>query len=70
MVRAVFLSDPDHLRHQMEFSNWQLDVDAPADAFTTSSAASAKRFPFAHPHPETTAVKKPLGKGTTPASHK
>ena len=52
LVRAEFLNDPEHLRHQMEFSNWRLDVDAPAETFTTASVDSAKRIPFAHPHPE------------------
>ena len=51
MVHAVFLDDPDHLRHQLELSNWQLDVPVPLEAFSSSSAATAKRISFAHPHP-------------------
>jgi hypothetical protein len=60
MIRAVFLNDPEHLRHQMEFSNWQ---------FATASAASAKRIPFAHPAPETASARKPQPKSQTPAQH-
>ena len=67
MVRAEFLSDPEHLRHQMEFSNWQLEIDAPAETFTTGSAASAKRIPFAHPHPETASAGTPPVKSRRPA---
>ena len=51
-VRAVFLNDPERLRHDLVLSNWQLDVAPPADAFTPAHADSATRIPFAHPHPE------------------
>jgi hypothetical protein len=49
MARAVFANDPLQLRHQVEFSNWQLDSAIPADAFSSSSAAKARRIPFARP---------------------
>jgi hypothetical protein len=49
MVRAVYRSDPAHLRHQLELSNWQLDPAVPEGAFASTSAASAKPMPFAHP---------------------
>jgi hypothetical protein len=49
MVRAVFLADPQRLRHQMEFSGWQLDPAVAAEAFTSSSATAAQRIPFARP---------------------
>jgi hypothetical protein len=49
MARAVFGNDPLQLRHQVEFFNWQLDSAVPADAFSSSSAAKAKRIPFARP---------------------
>jgi hypothetical protein len=48
-VRAVFLADPARLRHEMELSNWQLDASVPADAFASSSAASATRIAFNRP---------------------
>ena len=48
MARAVFHADPQHLRHQIEFSNWQLDPTVAADAFASPSAA-ARPIPFARP---------------------
>jgi hypothetical protein len=51
MARAVFRNDPLRLRHQVEFSSWKLGGTAPASAFTSTRAASAKRMPFAHPDP-------------------
>jgi hypothetical protein len=49
MVRAVFHADRQHLRHQIEFSNWQLDPPVAADAFTSSRTAAAMPIPFARP---------------------
>ena len=51
MARAVFRKDPLKLRHQVEFSGWQLGGPLPAGAFKSARAASAKRMPFAHPDP-------------------
>ncbi len=48
-VRAVYRADPARLRHQMELSNWQLDLPVPADAFASKSAGTAKPIAFAHP---------------------
>ena len=47
MVRAIFLDDPERLRSQVEFFNWQLDLNVPPDAFTLTNADNAKRIPFA-----------------------
>jgi hypothetical protein len=63
MLRAVYADDPSRLRHQVEFSSWRLDGQIPADAFTSSRAASAPRIPFARPDPVL-----PPGAGTTPES--
>ena len=49
MARAVFHGDPAGLRHQIEFSNWQLDPDVPAEAFTSAKAAAAMPIPFDRP---------------------
>jgi hypothetical protein len=49
MAWAVFHADRQHLRHQVEFSNWQLDPAVAADAFASSSAAAANHIPFARP---------------------
>ncbi|HEU5254558.1 MAG TPA: DUF2092 domain-containing protein [Vicinamibacterales bacterium] len=53
-VRAVFLNDPEHLRHDLELSNWQLDLPTSTDTFMPTHAESATRIPFAHPHPQAT----------------
>jgi hypothetical protein len=51
MLRAVYRADQAHLRHQLELSNWHLDLAVPADAFAATSAGSATPMPFAHPNP-------------------
>lgn len=52
MLRAVYRDDPAQLRHQLELSNWRLDVALPASTFAAPrAAASAKRIPFARPDP-------------------
>ena len=70
MVRAIFLNDPEHLRGEVEFSNWQLDSTVPPDAFAPSDTANAKRIPFAHlqaePNPGNTAPGAPPSKAKRP----
>ena len=51
LVHAVYLSDPDQIRHDLMLSNWQIDVPVPEDAFAPSAAATAKRIQFANPNP-------------------
>jgi len=64
MVHATFLDDPERMRHHLELSNWQLDGPVALNAFAPSSAGSAKRMPFAHPHPESAGKSKPATKST------
>jgi len=52
MARAVFHADPVGLRHQIEFSNWQIDAAVAPDAFTSPGLASAKRISFNRPDPQ------------------
>ncbi len=52
MARAVFHADPVGLRHQIEFSNWQIDSTVAPDAFTSPGLASAKRISFSRPDPQ------------------
>ena len=69
LVHAIYLDDPDQIRHNLLLSNWQLDLAVPANAFAPSDATNAKRIPFAQPHPEPpTAAKNPATKAkpTTP----
>jgi hypothetical protein len=50
-IRAVYRDDPSRLRHDMELSNWQLDVAVPADAFKAPTEG-AKPIEFARPDPQ------------------
>ncbi len=50
LVRAVYLNDPAKLRHELAFSDWQLDPTVAADAFSSAEAANAKHIPFKHPY--------------------
>jgi len=59
MLRGVYRSDNAHLRHQLEFSNWQLDIAVPADAFASANASKANPMPFAHPNPKSVPGEKP-----------
>jgi hypothetical protein len=63
MIRGVYRSDKAHLRHQLEFSNWQIDVAVPEDAFASKSAAGANPIPFANPNPKLEPYAKPPAKG-------
>ena len=49
MMRAVFAADPLRLRHQAEFSEWQLNGVAKDESFASVKAADAKPIPFARP---------------------
>lgn len=59
IIHAIYLDDPDHLRHNLIFSDWKLDPSVSDDFFTTARASSAKQMPFAHPHPESGPGAKP-----------
>ena len=48
-IRAMFANDPLKLRHDMQLSNWQIDLSHAADAFGSQKAQSAQRIPFAKP---------------------
>ena len=61
-VHAIYLNDPDGLRHNLLLSDWQVDSPVSSDAFTSASASSAKKIDFAHPHPERPAGPKPPAK--------
>jgi len=66
LIHAVYLDDPDRLRHNLLLSDWQLDPAVPGDAFGSTSAASAKRIQFAHPHPQPKPGSKPPAKVKSP----
>lgn len=52
LMYGVYRSDKAHLRHRLEFSNWQLDVAVPEGAFAATKAAGANPMPFANPNPK------------------
>ena len=62
-VRAVYRDDPSRLRHQMELSNWQLDLAVSVDAFASASAGNAGRIKFTRPDPQLPPGAKPLATG-------
>jgi len=66
LLHATFLADPERMRHHLELSNWQLDAPVSPDAFAPANAGSAKRMPFAHPHPQPAPGAKPAAKKTSP----
>jgi hypothetical protein len=68
MARAIYRNDPSRLRHQVEFSDWKLDVDVSPDVFGSANAANAKPIAFAHPNPKPPVGAKPPTKGKTTKS--
>jgi hypothetical protein len=66
LLHAIYLDDPERLRHTLLLSDWQLDPALPADTFTSAKAASANPMPFAHPHPEDSPGPEPAAKGKPP----
>jgi hypothetical protein len=66
VIHAIYLDDPDHLRHNLILSDWKIDSSVSDDFFTTSNASSAKHMEFAHPHPEQGPGAKPTKKAPPP----
>jgi hypothetical protein len=69
LLHAVYLDDPERLRHTLVLSDWQLDPAVPADTFTSAKAASANPMPFAHPHPESSPEAGPSQKSKPSKPH-
>lgn len=65
-IHAIYLNDPDWLRHNLLLSDWKIDSPVSDDAFTSTSASSAKKMPFAHPHPEPPPGARPPVKSPAP----
>jgi hypothetical protein len=66
VIHAIYLDDPDQLRHNLILSDWKLDASVSDDFFTSSRASSAKHMEFAHPHPEPAPGAKPTTKTPAP----
>jgi hypothetical protein len=62
VVHAIYLNDPEWLRHNLLLSDWKIDSPVSAEAFTTSKVTGAKHMEFAHPHPEPPPGTKPPAK--------
>lgn len=67
VIHAIYLDDPDQLRHNLILSDWKLDTSVSDDFFTTARASSAKHMEFAHPHPEPGPGARPTTKTPPPA---
>lgn len=66
-VRAVYSADPLGLHHELDLSNWQIDSEIPADAFTSEKAKSAAPMKFDRPgHASAPSGLKPLGDAKLP----
>ena len=61
-IRAVYAADPLQLRHELELSNWQIDLGGRADAFTSKKALAAARIAVREPGPAAPPGVKPLVK--------
>ena len=62
MVRAVYRADRARLRHQLELSNWQLDISPPGDVFAPANASGAMPISFASPSAKPPAAATPPAK--------
>jgi hypothetical protein len=65
-IRAMFANDPLKLRHDMQLSNWQIEVNHAADTFASQKAQSAQRINFGKP----VAVAPPPGTKAAPKAAK
>jgi hypothetical protein len=70
MLRAVYRNDPARQRHQMELSNWWLDLDVPPDVFGSSRAARAPRIEFERPDPKLPPGLEPPAHAKTPGGRR
>jgi hypothetical protein len=64
MVRATYFDEPGNYRHQVEFSNWKLDVPMTSAMFTSAKAEKARPMQFGapqdkFPQPAATGASKP-----------
>jgi hypothetical protein len=50
LLHAVYLDDPERLRHTLVISDWQLDPAVPADSFTSAKAANVAVIERVHVH--------------------
>jgi len=65
-MHAIFLDDPNLLRHNLTLSDWQIDIPISADAFTSANAAGARKMQFVNPSPEPPPGAKPPASNAPP----
>jgi hypothetical protein len=70
LVRAVYRDDPSRLRHTIELSNWQLEVEVPVAAFISEQAGAAASISFARPDPPAITGAKPAARSKGAAAAK
>jgi hypothetical protein len=59
-VRAVYRADPLRLRHELEFTNWQIDPAVAPETFVSQKAQAAPRIAFVNPTAKPPPGVKPL----------
>jgi len=69
-MHAIFLDDPDLLRHNLSLSDWQIDTPISADAFTSANAAGARKMQFVNPSPELSPGARPPANNAPPKKTK
>ncbi|HEX7270985.1 MAG TPA: DUF2092 domain-containing protein [Casimicrobiaceae bacterium] len=69
-IRAMYRADPLALRHEVVFSNWQIDQPVAPDTFVSEKAKTAGRMAFAAPAPPPKGVKPLTMKSKSPAPAK
>jgi len=62
-VFAVYRTDPAHLRHEMDLSDWQLDLAVQPDTFASVKAGSANPIAFSNPGTKYSSDAGPPAKG-------
>jgi len=67
-VRAMYSADPLALRHQVDFSDWQIDPAVSPDTFVSAKAQTAGRMEFAAPAPPPKGVKPLTTEKSKPAT--
>ena len=70
MVRAVYRNDPAQLRHQVEFSDWQLDARRRGGRLRVVERRQRDAHPVRPPGPELPPGLKPPAKGRPPSKSK
>ena len=66
MVRAVYRTDRARLRHQLEISDWKLDLDVSGEAFAPKNASGAMPIEFSRPVTGPPPAAAPAGKAKPP----